>query len=53
MSQSGTDDSRLIWCNLIKSLMKLGKCRDCVYDNNCRYREKGAMRRVKRKENTG
>lgn len=51
LPQLGTDNSIVIWCNLYRSYMALGKCRGCIYDDDCRYREKGAMRRIKRKEN--
>ncbi len=48
--QKGVGDNRLIWCAQMHTYKKLGECKYCIYDKDCQYREKGAMRRVNRKE---
>jgi len=38
---------RPIHCNMIQSIIKIRDCKSCLYRDNCRYRENGAMRRIK------
>jgi len=39
--------SKTIWCNLYRSYKRLYSCLDCMYHNNCQYREYGSMRIIK------
>lgn len=39
--------NRLIWCDLHRTYQRLSECKFCQYNDNCEYRDKGAMKRVR------
>lgn len=42
--------SQTIWCNLYKNYQQLKKCDGCIYDKDCKYRNSGALRKIKVRE---
>lgn len=40
-------EERNIWCDMMHTNKFLKQCKGCVYQDDCKYREKGALRRVK------